>query len=67
METIKVGIIICDRYSTCAGGKCLRSLHKLEGAFERYRGQEVELAGFTTCGGCPGGNYRKNISKLIVP
>jgi predicted metal-binding protein len=56
MEKIKVGIIICDRYSTCAGGKCLRSLHKREGAFERYAGQEIELAGFTTCGGCPGGN-----------
>ena len=39
-----------------AGGKCLRSLHNRQGAFDRYEGQEVELAGFTTCGGCPGGN-----------
>ncbi|MFI5341525.1 MAG: CGGC domain-containing protein [Candidatus Methylomirabilales bacterium] len=52
----KIGIIICDRYRTCAGGKCLRSLHKHEGAFARYRGQEVELVGYTTCAGCPGGN-----------
>lgn len=56
MEKIKIGIIICDRYHTCAGGKCLRSLHNRKGAFERYEGLEVELAGFTTCGGCPGGN-----------
>jgi predicted metal-binding protein len=56
METIKVGIIICDRYKTCAGGKCLRSLQNREGAFDRYAGQSVELAGYTTCGGCPGGN-----------
>ncbi|HBB90157.1 MAG TPA: CGGC domain-containing protein [Bacteroidales bacterium] len=56
MEKIKIGIIICDRYHTCAGGKCLRSLRNLEGAFEMYRGKEVELAGFTSCGGCPGGN-----------
>ncbi len=52
----KVGIIICDRYSSCAGGKCLRSLRDREGAFALYENEEVELVGFTTCGGCPGGN-----------
>lgn len=53
---VKVGIIICHRYHTCAGGKCLRSLRNREGAFARYLGEEVELVGYTTCGGCPGGN-----------
>ena len=52
----KVGIIICDRYHTCAGGKCLRSLRERAGGFARYEGEEVELVGYTTCGGCPGGN-----------
>ncbi|MFH1121807.1 MAG: CGGC domain-containing protein [Bacteroidota bacterium] len=56
MEKIKVGIIICDRYRNCAGGKCFRSLQNREGAFDLYKNQEVELAAFTTCGGCPGGN-----------
>ena len=56
-ETMKkVGIIICDRYHTCAGGKCLRSLRERTGGFERYKDEEVELVGYTTCGGCPGGN-----------
>mgnify|MGYP000880262263 CR=1 FL=1 len=53
---VKIGIIICHRYHTCAGGKCLRSLRNREGAFARYRDEEVELVGYTTCGGCPGGN-----------
>lgn len=52
----KIGIIICDRYHTCAGGKCLRALRERAGAFAAYAGQDVELVGFTTCGGCPGGN-----------
>ena len=52
----KLGIIICDRWRRCAGGKCLRALRDREGAFSRYRGEEVELAGYTTCDGCPGGN-----------
>lgn len=52
----KVGIIICNRYHTCGGGKCLRAFRKREGAFARYAGQDVELVGYTTCGGCPGGN-----------
>jgi len=53
---IKIGIIICDRYRTCAGGKCFRALKNRDGAFSMYKNREVELAAFTTCGGCPGGN-----------
>lgn len=53
---VKIGIIICDRYRTCAGGKCFRSLREREGAFSIYKNQDVEVVGFTTCGGCPGGN-----------
>ncbi|HMA69493.1 MAG TPA: CGGC domain-containing protein [Candidatus Mcinerneyibacterium sp.] len=56
MSNIKIGIIICDRYSSCAGGKCFRSLKERVGGFKRYENDEVEIAGFTSCGGCPGGN-----------
>jgi len=52
----KLGIIICDRWRRCAGGKCLAALRRREGAFERYRDEEVELAGYTTCDVFPGGN-----------
>src|SRR4030043_682983 len=48
----KVGIIICDRYHTCAGGKCFRALRNREGSFSIYKDQEVELVGYTSCGGC---------------
>ena len=34
----------------------MRALRNREGAFARYRGADVELAGYTSCGGCPGGN-----------
>ncbi len=57
MKKTKLGIIICDRYKTCAGGKCFRSLQKRVGAFNTYaQDEEIELVGYTTCGGCPGGN-----------
>ena len=56
MENTKIGIIICQRYGTCAGGKCFRSLRNREGAFSIYRSQSVELVGYTTCDGCHGGN-----------
>ncbi len=52
----KIGIIICDRYRRCAGGKCLRAMKNRQGAFSIYTGSEVELVGYTTCDGCPGGN-----------
>ena len=52
----KIGIIICDRYRRCAGGKCLRAMREREGAFSIYADTEIELVGYTTCDGCPGGN-----------
>ncbi len=55
-KATKVGIIICDRYRTCAGGKCLRAMRNCEGAFSVYKESGAELVGFTTCAGCPGGN-----------
>jgi predicted metal-binding protein len=55
-DKVKIGIIICDRYKTCAGGKCFRSIKERDGAFDIYQDKEVELVGYTTCGGCPGGN-----------
>ena len=56
MERTKIGIIICDRYHTCAGGKCFRAFRDREGAFSIYKDQKAEIAAYTTCGGCPGGN-----------
>ena len=55
-EKMRIGILICDRYRSCSGGKCLRALRNGEGAFSVYKDVEVELAGYTSCGGCPGGN-----------
>ena len=56
-KKVKVGIIICDRYKTCAGGKCFRAMVEKAGAFDIYKeDEELELVGLTSCGGCPGGN-----------
>ena len=53
----KVGIIICSRYSNCGGGKCLRAIRERAGGFARYpKDETVELVGYSSCGGCPGGN-----------
>ena len=47
----KIGIIICARYKDCAGGKCLRAMRDKEGAFDIYDGMDLELVGYTNCGG----------------
>ena len=65
MEKVKIGIIICDRYNTCAGGKCFRSAASREGAFSVYKDQDIEIAGFTTCGGCPGGNIEYTPEEMM--
>ncbi len=61
----KIGIIICDRYHRCAGGKCFRAMVNREGAFSIYADQEVELVGYTTCDGCPGGNVEYTGDEMV--
>ena len=63
-ESTKIGIIICDRYRRCAGGKCFRSVREREGAFARYAGVEVEVVGYTSCDGCPGGNVEYAVDEM---
>ena len=63
---MKIGIIICDRYRDCAGGKCFRALRQREGGFARYPSNEtIEIVGYTSCGGCPGGNVEYAPEEMI--
>ena len=63
---MRIGIIICDRYRTCGGGKCLRAMREREGAFSRYPEDEpLEVVGYSTCDGCPGGNIEYVPEEMI--
>ena len=65
-KKINIGIIICDRYRMCTGGKCIKSLQNRKGAFSIYnKGDELELVGYTSCGGCPGGNIEYAPEEMI--
>ena len=63
---MKIAIIICDRYKNCAGGKCFKAMQNREGAFDIYSKDEpLEVAGYTSCGGCPGGNIEYTPEEMI--
>lgn len=63
---MKIGIIICDRYKNCAGGKCFKAMQNREGAFDIYSKDEpLEIVGYTSCGGCPGGNIEYAPEEMI--
>jgi predicted metal-binding protein len=64
-EKLRIGIIICDRYKSCAGGKCFRAFRNREGAFGVYKDTDAEIAGFTSCGGCPGGNIEYTGEEMV--
>ncbi|MDL2231803.1 CGGC domain-containing protein [Porphyromonadaceae bacterium OttesenSCG-928-L07] len=50
---MKVGIIRCQQTEDmCVGSTCLKVAAKGEGAFEEIG--ESKVAGFVSCGGCPG-------------
>lgn len=57
VKTVKIGIIICARYRDCGGGKCFRAMRERRGGFARYPAEaQLRIVGYSTCGGCPGGN-----------
>ena len=63
---MKIGIIICDRYKNCAAGKCFRAMQNREGAFDIYSQDEpLEIVGYASCGGCPGGNIEYTPEEMI--
>jgi predicted metal-binding protein len=63
---MRIGIIICDRYRSCAGGKCFRAMKERAGSFSRYPSDSpLELVGFTSCGGCPGGNVEYAPEEMV--
>ncbi len=62
----KIAIIICGRYQSCGGGKCFRALRERAGAFAAYPKEEpIEIVGYSTCGGCPGGNVEYVPEEMI--
>ncbi len=62
----KIGIIICGRYQSCGGGKCLRAMRERVGAFSIYpKDEELQLVGYSTCGDCPGGNVEYVPEEMI--
>jgi predicted metal-binding protein len=63
---VKIGIVTCDRYRSCAGGKCFRAARERAGGFARYAAdQALEVVGFTSCGGCPGGNIEYAPEEMV--
>ncbi len=61
----KIGIIICHRYHLCGGGKCFKAIKERAGSFSIYpKDTEVELVGYSTCGGCPGGNIEYVVDEM---
>ena len=51
---MKLGIIRCQQTEDfCPGNGCFKAVEHKKGAFEGT-GEDIELVGFTNCGGCPG-------------
>ena len=62
----RIGIIICGRYQNCGGGKCFRAVRERAGGFARYPMEEtIEIVGYSSCGGCPGGNVETVPEEMV--
>jgi len=60
----KIAIVRCDIVSeTCPGVACFRAFNKRKVHFSEY-GNDTEIIGFFTCGGCPGRRIYRLIDSL---
>jgi predicted metal-binding protein len=53
----RILMVGCDKAmnKVCVGcSRCLVAFNRCDGEFTRYSGQEAELMGLASCGGCPG-------------
>ena len=63
---MRIGIIVCDRYRDCGGGKCFRAIRERAGAFAAYPQDEpLDVVGYSGGGGCPGGNVESVPEEMI--
>lgn len=61
----RIGIMWCENRSMlCAGINCFRAISSGSGHFARYAGA-IEIAGHTTCGGCPGTKAKRKAESMI--
>jgi predicted metal-binding protein len=59
----KIAIIRCDeKAKTCPGTTCFQVIREKKAAFAKY-GDEIEIVGFDTCGGCGLGKPDKIVQK----
>jgi predicted metal-binding protein len=62
----KIAIIRCDeKAKICPGTNCFKVMREKKAAFEKY-GDEIEIIGFDTCGGCGLGKPDKLLQKIEV-
>lgn len=64
-KTTKIAVVRCDIVSeTCPGVACFKAFNKRKVHFEEY-GQDTEIIGFFTCGGCPGRRVFRLVDSLL--
>ena len=61
----KIAIVRCETVSeVCPGVACFKAFNKKKLHFKEY-GNDTEIIGFFTCGGCPGRRVSRLVKSLI--
>jgi len=64
-KTTKIAVVRCDIVSeTCPGVACFKAFNKRKVHFEQY-GDDAQIIGFFTCGGCPGRRIFRLVDSLL--
>ena len=64
-KSTKIAVVRCDIVSeTCPGVACFKAFNKRKVHFEQY-GDDAQIIGFFTCGGCPGRRIFRLVDSLL--
>ncbi len=63
---MKVAIIRCQQTEhLCPGTKCLQGAQHHLYSYAEFEGEDIEIMGMVSCGGCPGKNVSARAAEMV--
>ncbi|NIA03582.1 MAG: CGGC domain-containing protein [Nitrospirae bacterium] len=50
---------------SCPGTACFAAIKNRTGSFSMFAGEDIEITGMVSCGGCPGRDAHRQVKEMI--
>ena len=62
----KIGLVRCETaMRSCPGTACFAAIKNRTGHFSEFAGEDIDIIGMISCGGCPGRDAPRQVKEMI--